>query len=68
MDEQTHDSLLAAGWKFSIGRDATGKPYMAYTRNGNYFHVTSDSRRTLDIVEVEYAPERKAKTVTLTCR
>jgi len=54
MDEDTRKTLAFMGWREEPGVDAMGKPYIAFVRNGHYFHVTLDSRRELKQTRVSY--------------
>ena len=60
MDEETLQALRALGWKDHLGSDSRGHPYWAFTRGGDYFHVTTHSRGVLRKDPVPYGAEGRA--------
>ena len=38
-----YQALAALGWQQSLGRDAKGKAYLAFTKDGEWLHITADS-------------------------
>lgn len=60
MDDETLQALRALGWKDHLGNDSRGHPYWAFTRAGDYFHVTTHSRGDLRRELVPYGDDGRA--------